>query len=479
VDEGTDHTATITEQGTGTVQLSVTYRAIDDAEARARAGWLMKLQAVFLDMEHVQKRSTIQVNTRDSILEHLFYTDQGREKGLAALAAIDRNSLVEALVPGNAAEQAKLLAMSDEQLGATLARMDETMLRKKLLPVRFGDKKALELEIDGNFYLEKGFGTKAVSLRTLFDDTADSASGEEGEELKVDWSAAPVSRSLIDHQHGFQLCIATFATVAAILFLVVFFSTKERVAPPKNQKTNVWQDLKSVFSNRPWVVVGIMSMFTLAQVCIYGGAIVYYFKYFVGSPGLAGPFMLVGTISNLIGVFLTDPLTRLLGSKKRVYLVLSMMTVPLNVAFFYLGPNDITIMFFLTLLGGLASGPLSPIVWAMYADIADHSEWKTGNRSTGLFFSAAMFAQKMGWTIGGAAAGWLLEYYGFEANIVQNETTIHGIRMLMSWIPAIGCFIAGILILFYSLDDKQMVLIEKELTERRAKADAEEAVTAG
>jgi GPH family glycoside/pentoside/hexuronide:cation symporter len=161
-----------------------------------------------------------------------------------------------------------------------------------------------------------------------------------------------------------------------------------------------------------------------------------------------------------------------MGSKKRVYLVNSLLTVPIMGIFYWLGPNDIAIMFILTFIGGVLSGPLSPIVWAMYADIADYSEWETGKRATGLFFSAATFAQKMGWTFGGAAAGWMLAWYGFEANIEQSAETIEGIKMLISWIPAAGCFIAGILVLFYKLDYKMMVKIEKELTERRNKEES-------
>jgi hypothetical protein len=380
---------------------------------------------------------------------------------------------------------AEIFAAADnDHIGQSLAWIDKDKLFNAVMPLKTGTGKAMELSIDGNFYLAKGFGQKEINLKDIFDDTSDEgddAGGGEGDEeetAKVDWSKPPIALDIIEPQHGFQLTIATYALISMTFFLIVFFSTKERVHPPKEQNSSVMSDLKDVFTNKPWIIVGIMSMFTLAQFCIYGGAIMYYFKYFVKIPALGGGFMLAGTISNLFGVFLTDPLTKLMGSKKMVYLVNSLLTVPIMGIFYWLGPNDIAIMFILTFIGGVLSGPLSPIVWAMYADIADYSEWETGKRATGLFFSAATFAQKMGWTFGGAAAGWMLAWYGFEANIEQSAETIEGIKMLISWIPAAGCFIAGILVLFYKLDDKMMVKIEKELTERRKKLEDAETAAA-
>jgi GPH family glycoside/pentoside/hexuronide:cation symporter len=104
----------------------------------------------------------------------------------------------------------------------------------------------------------------------------------------------------------------------------------------------------------------------------------------------------------------------------------------------------------------------------MYADASDYSEWKTGRRSTGLVFAASSFAQKMGWTVGGAATGLILAAFGYQAEIKQTAETLTGLRLLVSFIPAVGSILAAVLPLFYSLDDKRMQQIEKELTERRA-----------
>ena len=60
-----------------------------------------------------------------------------------------------------------------------------------------------------------------------------------------------------------------------------------------------------------------------------------------------------------------------------------------------------------------------PLLWAMMADVADYSEWKTGRRATGIVFSAIVFALKAGLGFGGAITGYVLSLYGYVPNVAQ------------------------------------------------------------
>jgi GPH family glycoside/pentoside/hexuronide:cation symporter len=103
----------------------------------------------------------------------------------------------------------------------------------------------------------------------------------------------------------------------------------------------------------------------------------------------------------------------------------------------------------------------------MYADTADYSEWKSGRRATGLVFSAASFAQKFGWAIGGAGTGWLLAFFDYRPNVAQDPHTLHGIMLMMSFIPAIGAVLAILALGFYELDEPTIRRMSQELAERR------------
>ena len=100
---------------------------------------------------------------------------------------------------------------------------------------------------------------------------------------------------------------------------------------------------------------------------------------------------------------------------------------------------------------------------------ADSSEWKTERRSTSLVFSAATFAKKASWEIGGALAGWLLAIFKFVPNVEQTETAIRGIKLMISVFPGILYMSGAILLYFYSIDHKTNKIIQHDLETRGAK----------
>jgi GPH family glycoside/pentoside/hexuronide:cation symporter len=139
----------------------------------------------------------------------------------------------------------------------------------------------------------------------------------------------------------------------------------------------------------------------------------------------------------------------------------------LSVLFYYAGSEHIVMMMALQVLISMCAGSIFPLLWSMYADIADYSELKTGRRATGLIFSSSSMSQKLGWAFGTALSGWLLGYYGFQANMAQGEGAIHGIRMLLSWLPAVGTALSVLLIAFYPLNEKKVRAICAELEKHR------------
>jgi GPH family glycoside/pentoside/hexuronide:cation symporter len=80
-------------------------------------------------------------------------------------------------------------------------------------------------------------------------------------------------------------------------------------------------------------------------------------------------------------------------------------------------------------------------------------------------------AQKFGWTIGGAATGWLLGYFGFKANVEQHIGALDGIKSMLSLYPAAGALISAIAVLFYPLSEGKLKAINEELQESRVKVE--------
>lgn len=177
-------------------------------------------------------------------------------------------------------------------------------------------------------------------------------------------------------------------------------------------------------------------------------------------------FNSIGQACSVVGALLVPLLVWLIG-KKNAFITLFGIAIASTASFYVLSPNSLTLIFLLQITGSLTGGPLSPVIWAMYADTADYSEWKNGRRATGLIFSASASAQKIGWTIGAVFTGALLTGAGFIANKAQTIHANHMLICLMSIVPSAFGILSMILVLFYKLDEKTMKTIENDLTERR------------
>lgn len=193
--------------------------------------------------------------------------------------------------------------------------------------------------------------------------------------------------------------------------------------------------------NRPWWILLGAGIAALIFNSIRDGAAVYYFKYYVqaatpaASTGttlsLTTLFLVLGQAANIAGILLVTPVSNRIG-KKNTYLGAMAVATVLSAAFWLPGAGDIWAMMLLQVLISMCAGSIFPLLWSMYADIADYSELKTGRRATGLIFSSSSMSQKFGWTLGGALTGWLLGHYGFEAKAVQGIAVQNGIRAMMS-----------------------------------------------
>lgn len=275
---------------------------------------------------------------------------------------------------------------------------------------------------------------------------------------------------------GWFWAILVFSTLTTLLFWCCFAWTKERVRPIIEQKAALKKDIKDLFSNRPWWILLGAGIAALIFNSIRDGAAVYYFKYYIQSSkeyrffnsplSLTTLYLVLGQAANIIGVILATPAANKIG-KKRTYLIAMVLATIFSLIFYICRTGDIWMIMLFQVLISICAGSIFPLLWSMYADIADYSEWKEGRRATGLIFSSSSMSQKFGWTIGGALTGWLLAYFGFKANVVQSDIAQNGIRLMMSLLPAIGTLLSVLFISWYPLTEGRMTGISASLKDRR------------
>lgn len=269
-----------------------------------------------------------------------------------------------------------------------------------------------------------------------------------------------------DSEKGYQLTLVLFAVISFILFMITFSSTKERVMPPKAQKESIKEDFLNLFKNRPWVILFFVGIISFIMFAMQNLSIAYYFKYYIGKEENVQLFNIIGTVALIVAIPFSKPLAKRFG-KRNVFLASSLLSGLFFMLLYLPGINNMVTIYGLNILAKMSYAPAVPLLWTMLADTADYSEWKTGRRSTGLTFSAATFAQKAGWGIGGALAGWLLAAFHFTPNVEQTETAITGIKLMISVFPGFLYMSCAILLFFYSIDHKTCLIMQEELDARR------------
>lgn len=284
-----------------------------------------------------------------------------------------------------------------------------------------------------------------------------------------------------NEQRGWQMTVGLFGIIAVVLFAITFFTTKERVHPPEGQKGDIVKDLKNLLSNKPWLFIGIATIFQLTFIVMRGSSTTYYFDYYVREQSLnlfgknlaltpavfTSTFLPVSTLATLVGALLAKFFVDKLD-KKHAYSGSLMTSAILCCGFYFLQPHNVIPILLLNSAISFFIGIVSVLQWAIYTDTADYGEWKFERRNTGLIMAASLFALKVGLALGGAIFGWILAFHGFDSSAATEPDTIFGIRMLMSFYPAVIGILGALVMLFYPLKSSVMVKIAEDLSKRRS-----------
>jgi len=309
---------------------------------------------------------------------------------------------------------------------------------------------------------------------------------------------------------GWQMTIGLWALICLVCFVITFLSTRERIKPVAQEKVSIRQSFGTLGKIGPWVAMFIVTLAHFTANSMRDGTVIYFFQYYVnkdrlfdflrgaglpyaasgaGAGGwwfsLLNAFGLVinatksnvssvgfslwnisGQVVLVIGVLFSTYLSIKFG-KKAVALTGFALTTILMAGFIFLPPDNIRAIFVMIWLRSLGYAPTIPLLWAMFADVVDYAEWKTGRRTTGVIYATVLFALKLGLSLGGFLAGWLLTGYGYHPHVAQTEHALLGIRLTISIYPAILYSIVVAALCFYPIGKKLNLQIQDELTERR------------
>jgi len=313
-----------------------------------------------------------------------------------------------------------------------------------------------------------------------------------------------------DSAKGWQLTMSLWALICVACFLITFATTRERIQPDPAQKLSARQDFGQLLENIPWITMFVFTLAHFAALSMRGGTMFYYFDYVVNHDSLRaflqsvgipqasdgatsggiGRYLLetFGLVLNgdgsnvasvgfslftmfsqfitVVGVFTSTFLAMRFG-KRAVALVGFVVTTFFMGLFYWLPTDRIGAIFALEFFRALSYAPTIPLLWAMFADVVDFAEWKTGRRVTGLIYATIIFALKVGLSLGGAIAGWLLSGFGYQPKVAQTPRAIEGITLNVSLFPSILFVICIACLVAYPITKHLVAQIQTELGERR------------
>ncbi|WP_434926445.1 glycoside-pentoside-hexuronide (GPH):cation symporter [Shewanella sp. HL-SH4] len=268
-----------------------------------------------------------------------------------------------------------------------------------------------------------------------------------------------------DQAKGYQLTIAAMSILGVAMFLTCFWGTKERLHPPIDQQSSFKQDLANLLKNDQWRILSIASVCLLSGMVLRTSLAIYYVKYFLNMPDSITLFITLGMLGNIFGCMLAEPLAKKV-CKVKAYISLQVIAAALCIASYFVTADQTTLAFIMFIAWGFTFNMATPLLWAKMADAVDYGQYKTGVRITGMIYSSIIFFIKLGVAVGGAAAGWLLSGYGYQADTAQTPETLEGILMSFTLFPAIGSILVAVVMSWYKLDSAKVDEIHLQLNKQ-------------
>lgn len=255
-------------------------------------------------------------------------------------------------------------------------------------------------------------------------------------------------------QDGYQPAMGLMGILGSILFLVCFFTTKERIKPDI-EKTKLKEQAKLLLRNDQWLLLCVVLVLLMCGIVIRGSVGTYYAKYYLhGGDALISPFLATGVTASILAMIASTWITKSF-CKVKLFRYSQILTFILCIAmYFIVGQDDVALAFVFTFLIWFTADLYMPIFWSSIAEAVDYGHRKTGTRVSGLAFGGISFCQKLGMGIAGGLLGYLLSYFNYQADVEQSEFTLNGIALLITVIPGLFHLAIGLIMYKYFISNE-------------------------
>jgi glycoside/pentoside/hexuronide:cation symporter, GPH family len=259
-------------------------------------------------------------------------------------------------------------------------------------------------------------------------------------------------------------------TITAIPYLGVFFGTREKKEYQKETLPKFFPSLKTAFRNRPFIFGALMYLFTWMTIIIVESNLQFFIIHILNRQSQSMIIMVSIFVTAIFALPIWNWISKHWNKRYAYIFGVAFWAVVMMLLIFMTPQTPFWLLLILCILAGVGVSAAQVLPWAIIPDAIEWQEWHTGERNEGMFYSLITLLGKVGMAIAQPLGLLILQLSNFQEgqNVVQPQSALTGIRLVIGILPAILLFSGILMAIFYPLSRNQHHEIVEGLRARRA-----------
>ncbi len=287
-------------------------------------------------------------------------------------------------------------------------------------------------------------------------------------------------------QQGYVLVAALFGVSAIVPYLLIFFAVREKSSserPP--EMISFGNTLRTAWQNIPFRYATALYMLNWVTFDLIGVTLPYFLIYWIAQgnllatvPGIGMPIESVVLGAMLITAVMVLPFWTWLAyriGKRKAYMIAIAFWVVLLLLINFVPPLNYIPVIVMAVLIGISVSAAHVLPDAIFPDVIDWDELRTGERHEGIYYGAKNFIRKLTTAFAIFLALQVLGWLGYQVppegatQFTQPDSAIWGIRLLTG--PMGAALLGAVLVVawYYPLDRQRHKRVLRLLARRQAR----------
>jgi GPH family glycoside/pentoside/hexuronide:cation symporter len=293
----------------------------------------------------------------------------------------------------------------------------------------------------------------------------------------------------LTQQQGYLIVAGLFGGLAAIPYLLIFAVVRERHIPSglPEAELPLGQTIRTAWGNIPFRFATLIYMLNWITFDLVALLLPFYLLYWIARGNLLESATVFGVslpLESAVFAILLITATAVLPfwlwlsqrlGKHLAYIVGMIFWAGVQIAIFLVHPGQITLVLWMSFLAGLSVSAAHVLPDAMFPDVIEWDELRTGRRQEGIYYGVKNFIRKLTGALAIFLALQVLGWFGYRTppegvtTFMQPSNTLSAIRFLIGPLGAVLLFSAVITAWFYPLTRARHARIRKLLEWKNAR----------